>query len=1044
MKPLRVPPTSPIRKPHLRVLIVACLAAAGLLWAPVAALTVAPNAQAADTSYQAPFTPDPSVAGAMTPFTTYQAPEGTLGGGASVVSLTSAPTTQYDSPQGEASGHAYVQLTGTGQSVQWTNNTGQPINFINVRASIPDSANGNGMTGTLDLYVNGVFRQALSMNSLQSWEYEGGSNNYNQSDQNPADGDPRNFWDEFHATISGSPIPAGATFSLQKDSSNTASFYWINSIDLWNAPAPAAQPANSISITSCGAVADNTPTNGAAAPGATDSTADIQNCINQAASQGKILWIPQGTFYVIGTGSLVAQNVTVEGAGYWYSQVYRDVPLPNNTPLGALFQCYSCQLENFHIDSDSLSRAEVDGGGGAEDTTGTNWLIEGMWAQHVESSVWASGSGGTVQNNFFTSIWADGCNLNNVSLTGTSGSNLTATNNFIRGTGDDGMAINSVAYNGSQTYTPMTNITMSHNTVIAAWGGKGIGVYGGSGHHVTDNYIADTARYIGLGVGRFGVNGSDMTGATVSGNVIVRSGGNAYNQGQPALHIGNGGDGQNTGIVSNAVVTGNSVIQSVYDGVAFSTSTNTTLSGNTITNPWRNGIVISPPYYPAPSGNATITDNTVTGLGAGESAFSNDSTGFTATLSGNSWQTGSAEGPYGGTPAAVPGTVQAVNYDTGGQGVGYNVTSVNGTANGYRSDGVDIEACSDTGCGDDLGWTATGQWFRYTVSVAAAGAYTVSFRVAAPNAVTDAFHIANAAGSNLSGPVVLPATGGWQTWTTVTATVQLPAGQQTLTVDQDNGGWNLRTLSFSGSGGGTALSASPSSVSFGSITVGASSGAQTVTVSNPGPAAVSLASVGLTGPFSETNKCGTSLAAGASCTVSVTFAPTAAGSASGSLSVSSSAPGSPLTVALSGTGTSASTNLALNQPATSSGYTQTYIPGNAVDGNTSSYWESADNAFPQWFQVDLGSSVSVGRIVMDLPPSSSWGTRTQTITIQGSTDGSSYTTLAASTGYTFNPSTGNSATVSFTAAKVHYIKLTFTNNTAWPAGQLSELRAYSS
>ena len=97
----------------------------------------------------------------------------------------------------------------------------------------------------------------------------------------------------------------------------------------------AAQPANSISITSCGAVADNTPTNGTAAPGATDSTADIQNCINQAASQGKILWIPQGTFYLIGTASLVAKNVTVEGAGYLYSEIYRDVPLPNNTPLGS-------------------------------------------------------------------------------------------------------------------------------------------------------------------------------------------------------------------------------------------------------------------------------------------------------------------------------------------------------------------------------------------------------------------------------------------------------------------------------------------------------------------------------------------------------------------------------------------------------------------------------------------------------------------------------------------------------------------------------------
>ena len=126
-----------------------------------------------------------------------------------------------------------------------------------------------------------------------------------------------------------------------------------------------------------------------------------------------------------------------------------------------------------------MSRATVDGGGGAEDTTGTNWLISGMWVQHVESSLWASGSGGTAENNFFTAIWADGCNLNNVSLTGTSGSNLTATNNFIRGTGDDGMAINSVAYNGQQTYTAMTDITMTHNTVIAPWGGKGIGIYGG-------------------------------------------------------------------------------------------------------------------------------------------------------------------------------------------------------------------------------------------------------------------------------------------------------------------------------------------------------------------------------------------------------------------------------------------------------------------------------------------------------------------------------------------------------------------------------------
>ena len=76
------------------------------------------------------------------------------------------------------------------------------------------------------------------------------------------------------------------------------------------------------------------------------------------------------------------------------------------------------------------------------------------------------------------------------------------------------------------------------------------------------------------------------------------------------------------------------------------------------------------------------------------------------------------EGPFGGTAAAVPGTVQAANYDTGGQGTAYNVTSANGTANSYRTDGVDLETTADTqdtgpaGGAYDMGWTTPGQWFR--------------------------------------------------------------------------------------------------------------------------------------------------------------------------------------------------------------------------------------------------------------------------------------------------------------------------------------------
>jgi hypothetical protein len=157
----------------------------------------------------------------------------------------------------------------------------------------------------------------------------------------------------------------------------------------------------------------------------------------------------------------------------------------------------------------------------------------------------------------------------------------------------------------------------------------------------------------------------------------------------------------------------------------------------------------------------------------------------------------SAEGPYGGTAAAVPGTLQAANYDTGGQGTGYNVTSVNGSANSYRPDGVDLESCSDTGCGYDIGWTGTGQWFRYTVNVATARTYTVSLRLSSPSGVTDALHIASSSGANLSGSVTAPDTGGWQTYATETVSIALPAGQQTLTIYQDNGGWNIHDLTLS-------------------------------------------------------------------------------------------------------------------------------------------------------------------------------------------------------------------------------------------------------
>src|ERR1700749_3703358 len=129
-----------------------------------------------------------------------------------------------------------------------------------------------------------------------------------------------------------------------------------------------------------------------------------------------------------------------------------------------------------------------------------------------------------------------------------------------------------------------------------------------------------------------------------------------------------------------------------------------------------------------PGGNGGAASPTCSGVSQSTGQFTSAFTG-----AGGGTSPPPTEGPYGGTAAAVPGTVQAANYDTGGQGVAYNVTSTNGTANGYRSDGVDLEATADTtnntGAGaDDIGWTTPGQWFNYTVNVATAGAYTAPVR----------------------------------------------------------------------------------------------------------------------------------------------------------------------------------------------------------------------------------------------------------------------------------------------------------------------------
>jgi hypothetical protein len=145
-----------------------------------------------------------------------------------------------------------------------------------------------------------------------------------------------------------------------------------------------------------------------------------------------------------------------------------------------------------------------------------------------------------------------------------------------------------------------------------------------------------------------------------------------------------------------------------------------------------------------------------------------------------------------------------------------------------------------------------------------------------------------------------------------------PAAPGTLTgslsiADNVTGSPQGVTLKGSATAASTyTVSVSPTSLAFASTVVGSTTAAQLITIKNTGTAAVTLTSETITGAnatsfVKSATTCGTSLAAAASCTVSVEFKPTVAGALTASLSVADNATGTPQVVALKGTATAATT-----------------------------------------------------------------------------------------------------------------------------------------
>jgi hypothetical protein len=153
---------------------------------------------------------------------------------------------------------------------------------------------------------------------------------------------------------------------------------------------------------------------------------------------------------------------------------------------------------------------------------------------------------------------------------------------------------------------------------------------------------------------------------------------------------------------------------------------------------------------------------------------------------------GGGQSPYSGV-IALPGTIQAENYDNGGEGVAYHDLSGGNYGGVYRTNDVDIGACSDTGGGYTVGWIDAGEWLEYTVSAASAGDYDFYVRVSSPNTGSSFKILID--GADITGTRAFASTGGWDNWTTIIVPARhLNAGQHILQFNVVTGGFNLNKI----------------------------------------------------------------------------------------------------------------------------------------------------------------------------------------------------------------------------------------------------------
>lgn len=519
--------------------------------------------------------------GAAVPYVEYEAESGTYQG--TLLETDPLRTFGHTNFATESSGRKSVRLNSTGQYVEFTSTN--PTNSIVVRNSIPDAPGGGGIEATISLYANGTFVQKLGLSSKHSWLY--GDTDGPEALTNTPQADARRLFDESNALLT-TTYPAGTKFRLQRDATDTASYYVIDLVDLEQVAPPKTKPAECTSITEYGAVPNDGIEDTAAIQHAvTDDQNGVIACVwipvGQWRQEKKILTddpLNRGQYNQVGIS-----NVTIRGAGMWYSQLYSLIQ-----PQDAVGSINHPHEGNFGFDIDDNTQisdiaifgsgrirggdGNAEGGVGLNGRFGKNTKIANVWIEHSNVGVWVGRDYDNIPD-----LWgpADGLDFSGMRIRDTYADGINFTNgtrnsrvfnSSFRTTGDDSLAV------WANRYVKDPSVDIAHdnhfvnNTIQLPWRANGLAIYGGYGNSIENNLVYDTMNYPAI------MLATDHDPLPFSGTTLIANNG---------IYRGGGvfwGEAQEFGAITlfaatrditGVTIRDTDIYDSTYDGIQFKT-----------------------------------------------------------------------------------------------------------------------------------------------------------------------------------------------------------------------------------------------------------------------------------------------------------------------------------------------------------------------------------------------------------------------------------------------------------------------------------------